>query len=46
VVKLIELGRDLNVIPEDAADILSRFCQWQRVNNIHETYDAAVLLTR
>ena len=44
--KLIEIGRDLNVIPEDAADILNRFCHWQRVYNMHETYDAAVLLTR
>jgi hypothetical protein len=46
VVKLIELEQDLNVIADDAADILNQFCQWQRDYNIPETYDAAVLLTR
>jgi hypothetical protein len=45
-VKLIELEQDLNVIADDAADILNQFCQWQRDYNIPETYDAAVLLTR
>ncbi len=31
---------------DDAADILGKFCNWQRDYNIPGTYDAAVLLTR
>ncbi|CAF3530366.1 unnamed protein product, partial [Rotaria sp. Silwood1] len=48
LVKLIELGKDLSNDIEstgDAADILNKFCIWQREYNIQETYDAAVLLT-
>ncbi|CAF3129881.1 unnamed protein product [Rotaria sp. Silwood2] len=49
LVKLIELGKDLSnhiESTDDAADILNKFCIWQRDYNIQETYDAAVLLTR
>ncbi|CAF4327375.1 unnamed protein product, partial [Adineta steineri] len=49
LVKLVELGKDLSneiKLTDNAADLLSKFCKWQRNYNIPGTYDAAVLLTR
>ncbi|CAF1284269.1 unnamed protein product [Adineta steineri] len=49
LVKLVELGKDLSneiKLTDNAADLLSKFCKWQRNYNVPGTYDAAVLLTR
>ncbi|CAF4353399.1 unnamed protein product [Rotaria sp. Silwood2] len=49
LVKLVDLGQDITEYikySDDAADILGRFCKWQKDYNTPGTYDAAVLLTR
>ncbi|CAF3531154.1 unnamed protein product [Rotaria sp. Silwood1] len=49
LVKLVDLGQDITdyiKYSDDAADILGRFCKWQKDYHTPGTYDAAVLLTR